>query len=97
MEKVSNEIIFALFLLGTAGLTGTTITCLRRSHQTAVASGLILAGVIASWILRFGAEEIVLAGLPIIIGSSILCSSMLGRKNVGLMNQAKKMQSMSEV
>ena len=97
-SKVANEMIFALFLLGTAGLTGTTITWLARSQrETGLAFGLTLVGFIASWILGFSAEEIFLVCLPIIVGCSIFCSSMFGPKKFVLVEAEEKGEFMSVV
>jgi hypothetical protein len=81
--------IFTLFILGCAGLIGTTITWLKMRTLDKFAFGVAYPLFIASWMLGFGAEEIILVCLPIIISCSILCSSVLGQEEVGSMHQEK--------
>lgn len=90
---VPNEMIFVLFVLGCAGLIGTTITWLKMRTLDKFAFGVAYPLFIASWVLGFGAEEIILVCLPIIIGCSILCSSVLGRKEARSMDQEKVLLS----
>lgn len=90
---IPNGILFAFFLVGTAGLTGATIaTMTHRDASTnmfALQLVLALAGLIASGIVGFSLEEIVLVCLPIIIGCSILSSSVAGHNNVAHLQQEK--------
>jgi len=88
-----NGIIFAFFLLGTAGLTGTTAKWMRTQNRARLALGLTLSGATASWMLGFSAEEVVVVCLPLIIGCSILCSSVLGWREIVSMHQGEKVQS----
>jgi hypothetical protein len=82
MMDTPSGIIFAFFLLGIAGLTGTTIAWLRNSPRLdRIALGVVLASIIASWVVGFNAEELVLVCLPLIMGCSIFCSCVfIGRK-----------------
>jgi len=82
ITRTPDGIIFVFFLLGAAGLTGTTITWLRNSQKLnrfAIAVGVTL--LIASWIVGFSADELVLVCLPLIISCSIACSCVFGQKN----------------
>jgi hypothetical protein len=92
-----NAIIFASFLLATAGLTSTTIMWLKNSQRLdSFAFSVVLASVIASWMVGFSAEELVLVCLPLIIGSSILFSCVFGCKKP-VMVEREKAQLMNEV
>jgi hypothetical protein len=51
---------------------------------------LALTGLIASGMVGFSLEEIVLVCLPTISGCSILFSSVVGRKQVGHVHQEEK-------
>lgn len=97
LYTIPNDIIFAFFLLGTASLTGTTITWLRTQNRAGLAFSLTLAGAIVSWILGFGAEEIILVCLPIIISCSILCSCMFGWKKTVFVERDEKERLLGEV
>lgn len=94
MLGIPNGILFAFFLVGAAGLTGATIATV--THRDASANTfalqlvLALAGLIASGVAGFSLEEIILVCLPTIIGCSILSSSMVGRKQVGHVQQEEK-------
>jgi hypothetical protein len=95
---IPDGIVFALFLFGAAGLTSTTITWLKNSRcWNRFSLGMALAGVVASGMLGFSVEETILVCLPLIIGCSILCSSVLGWKATGSMHQEENVQLMSEV
>jgi hypothetical protein len=93
MLGVPNGIVFAFFLVGTAGLTGATFAsvthCNTSANMFALQLVLALAGLIASGMVGFSMEEIVLVCLPIIIGCSILSSSVAGRKQVAHEYQEK--------
>jgi hypothetical protein len=58
---------------------------------------LALAGTVVSSILGFSAEEIILVCLPLILGFSILCGSMLQGKKVELAERDEKAGMISEV
>jgi hypothetical protein len=91
MMYIPDGIIFACFLLGTAGVTGTAITWLKNPQGVSKFSlGVALAGIITSRLLGFTVEEILLLCLPIIIGCSILTGSMLRRTEFGSMHQEEK-------
>jgi hypothetical protein len=91
-------IIFAFFLLGTAGLTGTTVAWMRaRNHVRLPTLGLTLAGAIASWVLGFSVEEVVLVCLPLVIGCSILCSSVPVLKRIDSAEKDEKAEPTSNV
>jgi hypothetical protein len=93
MLGIPNGILFAFFLAGTAGLTGATIASVTHRHTSAnlfaLQFVLALAGLIASGMVGFSLEEIVLVCLPNIIGCSILSSSVAGRKQVAYVHQEK--------
>jgi hypothetical protein len=93
MLGIPNGILFAFFLVGTAGLTGATIASVTHRHTSAKIFALqlvlALAGLIASGMVGFSLEEIVLDCFPIIIGCSILSSSVAGRRKVAYMHQEK--------
>jgi CHASE2 domain-containing sensor protein len=89
--------IFAIFVLATAGLTGALISQLKRwQDHSKIAVGLTCAGLLASGILGFNTEELVLVCLPLILGCLVLSNSVLGRKKVESMYQDEKVQA-SEV
>lgn len=93
MLGIPNGILFAFFLVGTAGLTGATIATVRHRDTSAKLFAfqlvLALAGLIASGMVGFSLEEIVLVCLPTIISCSILSSSVVGRKQAGHVHQEK--------
>lgn len=93
MLGIPNGILFAFFLVGTAGLTGATIATMTHRDTSAKLFAfqlvLVLAGLIASGMVGFSLEEIVLVCLPTTIGCSILSSYVTGRKQVAHMHQEK--------
>jgi hypothetical protein len=92
MMDTPSGIIFAFFLIGTAGLTGSTIAWLRNVQRLdGFALSVGVTSIIGSWIVGFSAEELVLVCLPLIVSCSILCSYVFGRK------KAHRKQCPSEV
>jgi hypothetical protein len=54
ITNIPSGMIFGVFLIGTAGLTGTTIAWLRNDQRLdRIALGVVLASIIASWIVGF--------------------------------------------
>jgi hypothetical protein len=94
MLDIPNGILFAFFLVGTAGLTGATIAsvthCDTSANMFAFQLVMALAGLIASGMVGFSLEEIILVCLPTIIGCSILSSSVFGHKQVGHVHQEER-------
>ncbi|KAE9376089.1 hypothetical protein N431DRAFT_333382 [Stipitochalara longipes BDJ] len=98
LYTIPNELIFVSFVLGTAGLTGITVAWLRARNEIRLPTfGLTIAGALASWMLGFSVEEIILVCLPLILGCSILCSSVLLWKKARSAEKEEKIELISNV